>query len=57
MAAVTETVHLGVRLPAELAGELAKIAKAEDRSVSYVHRQAIREFVENSAKRQEFKAS
>lgn len=47
MAGVVETTHLTARVPARLVDDLAKIAAADDRSVSYVVRQALREFVED----------
>lgn len=47
MASVTETVQLAARVPVDLAERLAAVAKADDRTVSYAIRQAIREFVED----------
>lgn len=44
---VVETVHLGVRVPAQLVKELDELAKSRERSLSAEVRLAIREYLKS----------
>lgn len=46
MAAVTETTRIAARVPAELVERLARVADADNRTVSYEIRQALKVHVE-----------
>lgn len=46
MAGVAEMVHLTAQLPADLRDRLKAVAEADDRTVSYEVRQAIKAHVE-----------
>lgn len=47
---VEQTVQLAARVPEKLVDELTKIAEADDRTLSYVVRQALKEHVEKYTK-------
>lgn len=47
MTEVTQTVQLAARVPEDLVAALTEIAEADDRTLSYVVRQALKSFVEN----------
>lgn len=44
MASVTETAQIAARVPVDLIERLEAIAEFDDRTLSYVVRQALREF-------------
>lgn len=46
MASVSETTQIAARVPVELVERLERIAEADDRTVSYEVRQAIKAHVE-----------
>ncbi len=46
MPRVTETTQLAARVPVKLVKRLEKIAKADDRTLSYVVRVALREYAD-----------
>lgn len=47
MAGVVETTQIAARVPVDLVKRLEHIADSDDRTLSYVVRQALREFAED----------
>jgi predicted transcriptional regulator len=50
VASVVETVQIAARVPVELRDQLEALAEEQDRSMSWVVRRAIREYVEAQEK-------